>query len=78
MNAADALRKINALIAKAEDASVTEAEAASFMAKAQQMMIGMAISEAELREARRSADAPTESPIKFDFEYSPSDSNAAG
>lgn len=78
MNTTDALRKINALIAKAEDASVTEAEAGAFMAKAQQLMIDMAISSAELREAATANDKPAEIPIKLDFEYSPSDSNAAG
>lgn len=77
MDASKALRIINGLIAKAEGTD-NEIEAATFMAKAQQMMIDMAISSAELREAKSATDGPAEKPVLFDFEYSPSDSNAAG
>lgn len=75
-NDTDLLRKITALLAKA-DSTDSEAEASAFYAKAQELMLKYAVDEQALREAQ-GACKTTERPVLVDYMYSTNDRNAVG
>lgn len=74
MNREDALRKVQALLAKAESTDF-EAEAEALMAKARDLMLAHSIDEMA---ARSRGERAAEQPVVVAFEFSTSDTSASG
>lgn len=70
------IRKINALLAKAEGTD-NEAEASAFFEKAHELMLRYMINEEELRHAK-GAQKASETPITQDWEFAVHDAHAKG
>lgn len=77
-NEQDLIRKITALLAKAEGTD-NEHEAAAFFEKAQELMVTHAIEEARVRAAILEREGrKVESPVQVDFMYATNDAHAKG
>jgi len=76
MSDTDLIRKIGALLAKA-DSTDNEHEASAFYAKAHELMLTYAIDEQRIREAQGLRSRGVR-PVKVDYMYATSDGNAVG